>query len=45
VPVSSNSTATGRAANRRTRIVVLPELDQFFQLLTPNTKAEKPAGK
>jgi chemotaxis protein MotB len=45
VPVSNNSTAAGRAANRRTRIVVLPELDQFFQLLTPNTTAEKPAGK
>jgi chemotaxis protein MotB len=45
MPVASNSSATGRAANRRTRIVVLPELDQFFQLLTPNTTAEKPAGK
>jgi chemotaxis protein MotB len=33
VPVSSNSTADGRAANRRTRIVILPQLDQFFKLL------------
>ena len=33
VPVSSNDTPEGRAANRRTRIVILPELDQFFQLL------------
>jgi chemotaxis protein MotB len=43
VPVASNATAAGKAANRRTRIVVLPQLDQFFQLLTPNTVAEKPA--
>ncbi|HSC54496.1 MAG TPA: OmpA family protein [Phnomibacter sp.] len=43
VPVSSNNTAAGKASNRRTRIVVLPQLDQFFQLLTPNTVAEKPA--
>ena len=32
-PVTSNSTADGKAANRRTRIVILPELDQFFKLL------------
>lgn len=35
VPVSDNSTAAGRAANRRTRIVILPQLDQFFKLLEP----------
>ena len=33
VPVADNSTADGRAANRRTRIIVLPQLDQFFKLL------------
>lgn len=33
VPVTSNDTPDGRAANRRTRIVVLPQLDQFFKLL------------
>jgi chemotaxis protein MotB len=32
-PVADNSTAAGKAANRRTRIVVLPQLDQFFKLL------------
>ncbi|MBV8251615.1 MAG: OmpA family protein [Chitinophaga sp.] len=37
VPVSSNDTPEGKAANRRTRIVILPQLDQFFKLL------EKPA--
>jgi chemotaxis protein MotB len=32
-PLTSNSTADGKAANRRTRIVILPELDQFYKLL------------
>jgi chemotaxis protein MotB len=32
-PVGTNDTADGRAANRRTRIVILPQLDQFFKLL------------
>ena len=33
LPLTDNSTAEGRAANRRTRIVILPQLDQFFKLL------------
>jgi chemotaxis protein MotB len=33
VPVSTNDTNEGRALNRRTRIVILPQLDQFFKLL------------
>ncbi len=33
IPVSTNATAEGRATNRRTRIIILPQLDQFFQLL------------
>ncbi|WP_431210492.1 OmpA/MotB family protein [Puia sp. P3] len=33
VPVSTNDTNEGRAQNRRTRIVILPQLDQFFKLL------------
>ena len=32
-PIADNSTAAGRSANRRTRIVILPQLDQFFKLL------------
>ena len=33
VPVAGNDTEESRAANRRTRIVILPQLDQFFKLL------------
>jgi chemotaxis protein MotB len=33
VPITSNDTPQSRAINRRTRIVILPELDQFFKLL------------
>ena len=44
VPVQDNGTAAGRSANRRTRIVVLPQLDQFFQLLEKNATAA-PAAK
>ena len=32
-PVAPNDNATNRARNRRTRIVILPQLDQFFKLL------------
>jgi chemotaxis protein MotB len=32
-PVTTNDTPEGRALNRRTRIVILPQLDQFFKLL------------
>ena len=34
-PIADNSTADNKAVNRRTRIVILPQLDQFFQLLEP----------
>jgi chemotaxis protein MotB len=33
VPLTGNGSAQDRAANRRTRIVILPQLDQFFKLL------------
>ena len=33
LPLTDNSTAEGRSKNRRTRIVILPQLDQFFKLL------------
>jgi len=33
VPLETNDTAEGRSINRRTRIVILPKLDQFFDIL------------
>jgi chemotaxis protein MotB len=33
IPVAENNSADNRAKNRRTRIVILPQLDQFFKLL------------
>jgi chemotaxis protein MotB len=32
-PLTANNSTEGKAANRRTRIVILPQLDQFFKLL------------
>ncbi len=32
-PLVKNDNASNRALNRRTRIIILPQLDQFFQLL------------
>lgn len=33
--LASNSTAEGRATNRRTRIIIMPKLNQFYDLLNP----------
>jgi len=33
VPLASNDSPDGRSTNRRTRIVILPKLDQFFDIL------------
>ncbi|MDR6300923.1 OmpA family protein [Mesonia maritima] len=38
IPVASNDTADGKAANRRTRIVVLPKLDQFYSMIEDGMK-------
>jgi chemotaxis protein MotB len=39
VPLAPNDTAGGKATNRRTRIVILPQLDQFFKLLENPAKS------
>ena len=41
VPVTSNASADGRALNRRTRIVVLPKLDQFYNVIEQGMKDPK----
>jgi len=38
-PVADNDTAANRAKNRRTRIVVLPKLDQFYDLIDQGMSA------
>jgi chemotaxis protein MotB len=39
--LASNDTEAGRATNRRTRIIILPKLDQFYDLLDPSKAAGK----
>ena len=38
MPVADNDTAANRAKNRRTRIVVLPKIDQFYDLIAKGKK-------
>lgn len=39
VPLVANDTAENKAANRRTRIVVLPKIDQFYQMVEEEMKS------
>ena len=34
-PLVANNTTENKSRNRRTRIMILPELDQFFKLMEP----------
>lgn len=45
VPLASNGDANGRALNRRTRIVVLPKLDQFYTMIEEGMKDPSIGGK
>lgn len=38
VPLASNDSAADRAKNRRTRIVVLPKIDQFYSMIEEGMK-------
>lgn len=38
--LASNDSIEGRAMNRRTRIIILPKIDQFYDLLNPDLAPE-----
>lgn len=38
--IASNDTADGRSTNRRTRIIIMPKLNQFYDLLNPTVLNE-----
>jgi chemotaxis protein MotB len=39
MPIASNDSRDGRETNRRTRIIILPKIDQFYDLLNPDNVA------
>ncbi|MFV8343281.1 OmpA/MotB family protein [Flavobacterium sp. XS2P39] len=41
VPLVANDSAENRARNRRTRIVVLPKIDQFYEMIEKEMKKQK----
>jgi chemotaxis protein MotB len=41
VPLVDNATAENRARNRRTRIVVLPKIDQFYEMVEKEMKKQQ----
>ncbi|SFZ91764.1 chemotaxis protein MotB [Flaviramulus basaltis] len=45
VPLVDNDTAENRATNRRTRIVVLPKIDQFYDMIEKEMKNLAAGGK
>jgi chemotaxis protein MotB len=38
--LATNSTPQGRSTNRRTRIIIMPKLNQFYDLLNPKNAPE-----
>ncbi len=43
--LASNDTKEGRSTNRRTRIIILPKLDQFYDLLNPDMVKDGKTGQ
>ncbi|MFD1161898.1 MULTISPECIES: OmpA family protein [Hwangdonia] len=44
VPLVDNDTAENRATNRRTRVVVLPKIDQFYEMIEKEMKNLEAGG-
>jgi len=44
VPLQPNDTAEGKAANRRTRIVILPKIDEFYDMIEKEMKNLEASG-
>jgi chemotaxis protein MotB len=42
IPLVENDSAENKARNRRTRIVVLPKIDQFYDMIEKEMKKQKP---
>ena len=42
IPLVDNNTSDNRATNRRTRIVVLPKIDQFYDMIEKEMKKQTP---
>lgn len=42
IPLVANDSAENKARNRRTRIVVLPKIDQFYDMIEKEMKKQKP---
>jgi len=40
IPLVENNTAENRAANRRTRIVILPKIDEFYEMIEKEMKKQ-----
>jgi chemotaxis protein MotB len=44
VPLVSNDTAENKSINRRTRILVLPKIDQFYEMIEQEMKTLSEEG-
>jgi len=45
VPLVANDTPENKATNRRTRVVILPKLDQFYEMIEEGMKEASEESK